>query len=230
MRDIPSTPVSDEGFGKPDPKPIDNTASSNGTPSYHDHHQVDSEHDTSNQPHYHLTCQQFIPVHHGMSQPPPGPHAGPYNMAPMANALPSAFQPGQHPPNNQQRYNSANSPPMVQQLGQFVRQGYYMQQPHMAQYYGGQMSQASNIQPMVPRQNMQYYPNHMMMGHPQSTYFYPLQHQYSPSAHPSANHIMGGPDVNGHSGMNGTYNASQPAEVDAIRTTPSKDVQGRHLK
>lgn len=119
-------------------------------------------------------------------------HGGsrPYNMAPMANALPQVqYRPGQYPVGHQQqRYNHPASPPMMPQMPygpsagamnmNMGHQGYYVQQqPHMVQYYAG--GQSPSQMQMPPRQGMAYYPQQMMMGQPQAGFYYPQPTQYS---------------------------------------------------
>lgn len=124
-------------------------------------------------------------------------HGGsrPYNMAPMANALPQIqYRPGQYPVAHQQRYNHPASPPMMPQMpyghsagGMSMgmgHQGYYVQQqPPMMQYYAG--TQSPSQMQLPPRQNMAYYPQQMMMGQPQAGFYYPQPTQY-----PSPNQSM----------------------------------------
>ena len=118
---------------------------------------------------------------------------GAYNMMHMANALPQVpYRNAHYPSNGQQRYNPTTSPhmmPQMPQLSQYgpshsmpmVNQGYYGQPPpHMPQYYGnGQMSTTHAQSSMSPRQNVPYYPNHMVMGHSQPQYYYPHAAQYA---------------------------------------------------
>ena len=137
---------------------------------------------------------------------------GPYNMAPLANSLPQSSFRGNHYPNGpQHRYNAAASPPMVPQMPQQMshygpspsmsmpNQAYYGQQPpQMAQYYpGGQMPSAQAQSPIHPRQNMGYYPNQMMMGHPQAGYYYPPATQYAAPPQGVSSAMMSGQYLSG---------------------------------
>lgn len=85
--------------------------------------------------------------------------------------------------------------------------------------------QQPSMQATGPRQNMPYYPNQMMMNHPQSAYGYQLAHQYPPT-HPGANSMLPGPYMNGSNGMNGIYNNGQSTEAGDNRSLPSNDAQG----
>lgn len=137
---------------------------------------------------------------------------GAYNMSPMANALPqNPYQGSQYPTGASQRFNPTASPPVMPQVAQMAQygpsptmsvanQGYYPQQPHMHQYYGGQMSptQASNAMP--PRQNMGFYPGQMMMGH-----YYPPGAQYGTQAQGMPPSMMQGQYIPGS-----PTNASDP--------------------
>lgn len=124
---------------------------------------------------------------------------GPYNMAPMSNALPQAAYRGSHYHHgHQQRYNSTASPPMLPQIPQHMppygpshsmpmaNQPYYAQQaPQMHQYYpNGQMSPTQAQSTISSRQSMGFYPNQMMMGHAPAAYYYPQHPQYATTNQP----------------------------------------------
>lgn len=117
-------------------------------------------------------------------------HQGPYDMTPMTNALPPAvgYRPGQFPQGGH-RYLPTTSPQMVQQMPQMppyggpppmaVNQGFYVHQAQMSPYYGGgHMPPCQGPPPMPPRQNVAYYPNRMMMNHPQSAFYYAQPNPY----------------------------------------------------
>lgn len=143
---------------------------------------------------------------------------GSYNMGHMGNSLPQAgFRPGQYPHVSPQRYNTGNSPSIMTQVPYagnpsmpMTGQGYYVQQPHIAQYYVGQLSQGQTTSSIPPRQNMSYYSNQMIMNHPQSGYYYTPAPQYQASGHPLPNQLMGG----------GQYTSQTPLANDP-RAAPS---------
>lgn len=140
-----------------------------------------------------------------MTQSSADGRSGPYNMGSMSNSLPQVgYRPGQYPHASPQRYNTGSSPSMMQQMPQYTGhptmpmagQGYYIQQPQMAQYYSGQLSPTPAAASMPSRQNMSYYPNQMMMNHPQSAYYYPPAPQYPASGHHLSNPLMAGQFAN----------------------------------
>jgi hypothetical protein len=131
------------------------------------------------------TSQYAFAAQLDMSQPSPVSRTGPYNMAPMANALPPAppYRTAGYAHGSHQRY-STTSPPMMPQMPQYMHmanQAPYIQHPSPSMPYyggGGQMSPTQSQTPIAPRQNMAFYPNPMMMNHPQQTYYYPHAPQY----------------------------------------------------
>lgn len=128
------------------------------------------------------------------ASPQPGNpgHPGAYNMASMADALPPVqYRIGQYHHGNNQRYNPTTSSPMMQQMQQMspygpspgmnmAAQAYYVQQqPQMPPFYGGnQLSPAQPHSSMLPRQNIAYYPNQILMNQPAQGYYYPQPSQY----------------------------------------------------
>ncbi|KAL7944754.1 YT521-B-like domain-containing protein [Trichoderma barbatum] len=118
---------------------------------------------------------------------------GPYNMTPLANALPlDNYHHGQYQRGLQPRYIAGLSPPMVHHMPPIpqytgpspipmVPQGYYVPQAqHIPPYYGGAhlpVNQASTG--MLHRHNVAYYPAPITMGHPPTQYYY---HQATPYA------------------------------------------------
>ncbi|KAL9575065.1 hypothetical protein ACKAV7_000745 [Fusarium commune] len=208
MGDIASAQVPDVGALDQDTAKTVNTTTSGDPMPLQDEPGTVQGHEFSSHTQEHPTVSQHaFSTQFDMSQPSLGPRPGPYNMAPMANALPTmGFRPGQYPQNTHQRMNPAGSPPMMQHMSQFPGhpplpvpgQGYYLQ-PQVAPYYGNQMHQAQAANMMSQRHSMAYYPNQMMMGSQQSPYYYPPGPQYQPAAHPvpngvvSGHHAAGGP-------------------------------------
>ncbi|KAM0564020.1 hypothetical protein ACHAPJ_000228 [Fusarium lateritium] len=222
MGDIASAQVSDVGtLEQGNPRSV-NIVTSGGPSSSQDKPRTVPEHELSPQSQQHpIVSQHAFATQFDMSQPPSGPRPGPYNMAPMTNALPPmAFRPGQYPQTTQQRLNPAGSPPMIQQVSQFpshpsvpvAGQGYYIQ-PQVAPYYGNQMPQAQAATAMAQRQNMAYFPNQMMMAPQQSPYYYPHAPQYQPSAHPIPNGMVPGHYPGGSSTANDPRTMTQPTEL-----------------
>ncbi|KAF5674053.1 hypothetical protein FHETE_3113 [Fusarium heterosporum] len=239
MGDIDSTQVSDVGTLEHDNAKTVNIVTSSAFVSSQREPRITQESDFPPHSQQHPTsAQHAFATQFDMSRPPSGPRPGPYNMAPMVNALPPmGYRPGQYPQPTQQRMNPAGSPPMMQHMSQFpghpgvpvTGQGYYMS-PHVAPYYGNQMSQAQVTTAMAQRQNMAYYPNQMMMGTQQSAYYYPPAPQYQPSVHPLPNGA-----VNGHyhgipSALHDPRTISQPAELVGVAQQPVKHGQGRNRK
>lgn len=163
-----------------------------------------------------------------MAASPPVGRPGPYNMGNMANALPQpSFRPGQYPQGAQQRYNPA-SPSMMHQMPQMpqyaghppmpmANQAYYIQQPQMPPYYGaGQLSttQTQTQSPISARQPMAFYPNPMMMNHPQSAYYYPQANQYPGQAQTIPNM------------MHGQFMAASPTTTDPRMMSQSSENGG----
>ncbi|KAF5017188.1 hypothetical protein F66182_10910 [Fusarium sp. NRRL 66182] len=227
MGDISSAQVSGlETLEQETPKTVNIVTSGGPSSSQHEPRTV-PDHDLSPQSQQHPIIQ-----HHAftsqldMSQHPPGPRPGPYNMAPMVNALPPmAFRPGQYPQPTQQRLNHAGSPPMMQQMPQFsghpsvpvACQGYYLQ-PQMGHYYGNHMAQ---------RQNMAYFPNQMMMGPQHSAYYYPPTSQYQPTTHQLQNSMVTGHYAGTNPATNDPRVMTQPVELGGIHPQPFKQGQGR---
>ncbi|KAF6814558.1 YT521-B-like splicing factor [Colletotrichum sojae] len=144
--------------------------------------------------------QQYGPSQHAFSsqldmaqQTPPG-RLGTFNMGGMASALPPAamrhnpyVHGGQPQHQQQQRFSPATSSPsmMSQMPPQYAGQAampmgnphYYLpQHPQMSHYYTSQLSPTQQ----QARPNMGYYPNQMVMNHPQNSHI-PQGYYYSPS-------------------------------------------------
>ncbi|PCD22625.1 hypothetical protein FGRA07_03995 [Fusarium graminearum] len=236
MGDIASTQAPSMGALQQDTPKVVNTAAPSGPPPTQGKPETSHEHDLPPLPQqHHNASQHAFAAQFDMSQLPSGPRPGPYNMAPVANALPSmGFRSGQYPPNNQQRMNPAGSPPMMQHMSQFpghpsmsvAGQGYYLQ-PQMPPYYGNQMPQGQAANAMVQRQNMAYYPNQMMMGPQQSTYYYPPGPQYQAHTQPVPNGIIPGHYPGGGSMPNEPRIMPQQAEYGVVHPQPYKQGQGR---
>ena len=144
------------------------------------------------------------------SPPPPYVAAGVYDMAQMAGALPAlGYRPGQYPQASQ-RYNPAALPTMVPQMAQMPtfgamgKQGYYLHQPHMPQFYGvGPVPVAQAQHGMPPRQAMPCYPNQIMLNHPQAAYYYHHVTQYPSQPQEVPGSMMPGQYMTGsHAGPN----------------------------
>ncbi|RGP79076.1 hypothetical protein FLONG3_2758 [Fusarium longipes] len=228
MGDIASAQAPSMGALQQDTANVVNTAAPSGLSPAHGKAEVNHEHEVPPPSQQHAASQHAFATQFDMSQPHLGPRSGPYNMASMANALPSmGFRPGQYPPTTQQRMNPAGSPPMMQNMSQFpghpaipvAGQGYYLQ-PQMAPYYGNQMPQAQ-------RQNMGYYPNQMMMGPQQSTYYYPPGPQYQAPTQPLPNGMVSGHYVGGGPMPNEPTVMPQRSEYGAFHPQPFKQGQGR---
>ncbi|KAI8725002.1 YTH domain-containing protein [Fusarium sp. LHS14.1] len=240
MGDISSAQASDVGALDKDTPKVGDPGISTSPPPSHDESRAFHEHDPSFQPQqYPITSQHAFTAQFDMSQPPTGHRPGPYNMGPMGNALPPVnYRPGQYPHGTQQRYNPTSSPPMMQQMPQFsghpsmpvAAQGYYLQQPQMAQYYGSQMPQAQPGSTMAPRQNITYYPSQMIMSPQQSAYYYAPAPQYQPAAHPVPNGMVAGHYMNGNPGNNDPRTMIQSAETGGGHPQPPKQGQGRARK
>lgn len=236
MGDIASAQVPDVGALDQDTAKTVSTTTSDDPMALQDEPRTVQGHEFPSHTQEHPTVSQHaFSTQFDMSQPSPGPRPGPYNMAPMANALPTmGFRPGQYPQNTHQRMNPAGSPPMMQHMSQFPGhpplpvpgQGYYLQ-PQVAPYYGNQMHQAQAANMMSQRHSMAYYPNQMMMGSQQSPYYYPPGPQYQPAAHPvpngvaSGHHAAGGPTTSDPRAM------AQTTDFGGIHPQGLKQGQGR---
>ncbi|RBR04121.1 uncharacterized protein FIESC28_11627 [Fusarium coffeatum] len=236
MGDIASAQVSDSvAFQQETTKVVDTVATGGHLPSQGES-ETAQDHELSPRSQQHSAASQnAFATQFDMSQPPSGPRPGPYNMAPMANALPPmGFRPGQYPPTTQQRMNPAGSPPIMQHMSQFpghpavpvAGQGYYLQ-PQMAPYYGNQMPQAQATPAMVQRQNMAYFPNQMMMSPQQSTYYYPPGPQYQAPAQPLPNGGVPGHYPGGGAMPNEPRIMPQQADYGVVHPQPFKQGQGR---
>jgi hypothetical protein len=236
MGDMASAQVPDVGALEQDTAKIVNTTTSGGPMPPQDESRTIQGHKFSPQTQEHPTVSQHaFSAQFDMSQPLSGPRPGPYNMAPMANALPTmGFRPGQYPQNTHQRMNPAGSPPMMQHMSQFpghpplqvAGQSYYLQ-PQVAPYYGNQMQQAQAANMMSQRQSMAFYPNQMMMGSQQSAYYYPPGPQYQPAAHPVPNGAVSGHHAGGGSTTGDPRAMAQTADFGGIHPQGLKQGQGR---
>jgi hypothetical protein len=145
-----------------------------------------------------------------MAQPQIPARPGPYNMAPLANALPQPPHRQAHVNSSQMRYNpSGASPSMHGQaqpmhqyngqgaMGQVPNQAYYMQQqpPQMSPYYSSPISPSQPQSSMSPRTNlpnMPYYGNQLMgnqQPHSSMGYYYPQMasfHSHAQGPHTQA--------------------------------------------
>ncbi|KXH34081.1 hypothetical protein CSAL01_04424 [Colletotrichum salicis] len=164
----------------------------------------------------HPQHQQYGPPQHAfssqldMAQQPAAGRPGNFNMNNMANALPQSnmrhghYVPGGQPQHQQQRFSPATSSPsmmpqMPQMAPQYPGQGampmgnpqYYMPQHHQMQhYYTNQLSPTQQ----QARPNMGYYPNQMVMNHPQHNQI-PQGYYYPPAGHYSQNQALHNPMV-----------------------------------
>lgn len=182
------------------------------------------------------TLQHAFTAQLDMAQPPVDGRSGPYNMGSMANSLPQiGFRPPGYPHATQQRYNAGASPSMMPQMPQYIGhpsmpmagQSYYVQQPQMTQYYSGQLSPTQPTSSMSPRQNMAYYPNQMMVNHPQSTYYYTTApQQYPASTHTLTNTMMAGQYPSQSPVSHDPRALSHPMDHTRIHRSPAKQGQG----
>jgi hypothetical protein len=141
--------------------------------------------------------------------PSPPPSAGrqaPFNMAPMANALPHAgYRHGHYPHQGiQQRYHSTPSSAAMHQMSQMSpfagppmpmpNQDYYLQQPPMPPFYGaGQLGSTQGQSNVSPRPPVPYYTNQVMMNHPPAGYYYAPTPQYNVQPQPISTNMMPSP-------------------------------------
>lgn len=133
---------------------------------------------------------------------PPNRHS-PYNMTPLASALPQDnYHHGQYQRGVQPRYTAGLSPPMAQHMPPIpqytgpsqmpmVHQGYYVQPAqHISPYYGGgglPVNQVSSA--MLQRQNVAYYSTPLAMGQPITQYYYHQAAPY-PIQYPNVQHVV----------------------------------------
>ncbi|KAJ3945610.1 uncharacterized protein N0V96_003946 [Colletotrichum fioriniae] len=167
----------------------------------------------------HPQHQQYGPPQHAfssqldMAQQPAAGRPGNFNMTNMANALPQSnmrhghYVPGGQSQHQQQRFSPAtSSPSMMPQMPQMAPQypgqaampmgnpQYYMPQHHQMQhYYTNQLSPTQQ----QARPNMGYYPNQMVMNHPQHNQI-PQGYYYPPAGHYSQNQALHNPMVSAH--------------------------------
>ncbi|KAF5963893.1 hypothetical protein FBULB1_13104 [Fusarium bulbicola] len=236
MGDIASAQVPDVGALDQDTAKTINTTASGDPMPHQDEPRTIQGHEFSSHSQEHPTVSQHaFSAQFDMSQPSSGPRPGPYNMAPMANTLPTmGFRPGQYPQNVHQRMNPTGSPPMMQHMSQFPGHpplpvpghGYYIQ-PQVAPYYGNQMQQAQAANMISQRHNMAYYPNQMVVGSQQSPYYYPPGPQYQPAAHPAPNGLLTGHHAAGGPTTSDPRAMAQTADLSGIHPQGLKQGQGR---
>ncbi|KKP00998.1 hypothetical protein THAR02_06901 [Trichoderma harzianum] len=128
---------------------------------------------------------------------------GPYNMTPLASALPQDnYHHGQYQRGVQPRYTTGLSPPMAQHMPPIpqytgpsqmpmVHQGYYVQPAqHISPYYGGGGLPVNQVgSAMLQRQNVAYYSTPLAMGQPITQYYYHQAAPY-PIQFPSVQHVV----------------------------------------
>ncbi|OHF01087.1 hypothetical protein CORC01_03654 [Colletotrichum orchidophilum] len=167
----------------------------------------------------HPQHQQYGPPQHAfssqldMAQQPAAGRPGAFNMSNIANTLPQSnmrpvhYGPGGQPQHQQQRFSPAtSSPSMMPQMPQMPHMApqypgqaampmgnpqYYMPQHHQMQhYYTNQLSPTQQ----QARPNMGYYPNQMVMNHPQHNHI-PQGYYYPPAGHYAQNQSLQNPMV-----------------------------------
>ncbi|GKT63638.1 YT521-B-like splicing factor [Colletotrichum tofieldiae] len=175
----------------------------------------------------HTQHQQYGPPQHAfssqldMAQQPATGRPGAFNMNGMANALPQAsmrhnpYAPGGQQQHQQQRFSPAtSSPSMMPQMPQMAPQypgqatmpmgnpHYYMpQHPQIQHYYANQLSPTQQ----QARPNMGYYPNQMVMNHPQNSHI-PQGYYYPPAGHYAHTQALQNPMVSAqYIGGNATH-------------------------
>ncbi|KAJ0168645.1 hypothetical protein CTA2_2929 [Colletotrichum tanaceti] len=182
------------------------------------------------------THQQYGPQQHAfssqldMAQQPTSGRPNAFNMNGMANALPQAnmrhnpYASGSQQQHHQQRFSPAtSSPSMIPQMPQMAPQypsqaampmgnpHYYMpQHPQMQHYYANQLSPAQQH----ARPNMGYYPNQMVMSHPQNSHI-PQGYYYHSAGHYAQNQGLQNPMVSAQY-MGGNPTHSDPRVVPQI--------------
>ncbi|KFA74814.1 hypothetical protein S40288_03484 [Stachybotrys chartarum IBT 40288] len=134
-----------------------------------------------------------------VAAPPPGERSGPYNMVPMAAALPQAGYRHEHySPAGQHRMNPSASASMIHHMSPYAGPApmpisghtYYPQQQHMNQYYNTtQHPSTHSLVAGPPRSTMGYY--QAVTNHPQPGYYYPHAPQYPSSVQPVVPAIHG---------------------------------------
>ncbi|TIC93820.1 Zinc finger CCCH domain-containing protein 45 [Colletotrichum higginsianum] len=182
------------------------------------------------------THQQYGPQQHAfssqldMAQQPASGRPNAFNMNGMANALPQAsmrqnlYASGSQQQHHQQRFSPAtSSPSMMPQMPQMAPQypgqaampmgtpHYYMSQhPQMQHYYANQLSPAQQH----ARPNIGYYPNQMVMSHPQNSHI-PQGYYYPSAGHYAQNQGLQNPMVSAQY-MGGNPTHSDPRVVPQI--------------
>ncbi|GJC99738.1 hypothetical protein ColKHC_08564 [Colletotrichum higginsianum] len=165
-----------------------------------------------------------------MAQQPASGRPNAFNMNGMANALPQAsmrqnlYASGSQQQHHQQRFSPAtSSPSMMPQMPQMAPQypgqaampmgtpHYYMSQhPQMQHYYANQLSPAQQH----ARPNIGYYPNQMVMSHPQNSHI-PQGYYYPSAGHYAQNQGLQNPMVSAQY-MGGNPTHSDPRVVPQI--------------
>ncbi|KAI9172110.1 Zinc finger CCCH domain-containing protein [Paramyrothecium foliicola] len=197
------------GAGQYDPKACDGVAGSDGIPSAGPDNQTAVPDIPSSQAQHQqpsLVPQGFSSQFDMIPSPPPTGRPGPYNMAPMVNALPQmGYRQNHYPQSVQQRYPSTASPSAMHQMPhmpQFpgpsmhmANQEYYVHPHHASPYYGtNQLPSTQAQQSMPPRPGMSYYPTPVMVNHPSTGYYYhhPPAAQYHGQPQPVHANMMAG--------------------------------------
>lgn len=150
---------------------------------------------------------------------------GPYDMAPIANSLPTVgYRTGQFPQGGQ-RYAPMTPPQMLQQVPHIPPYGGPPQIPmnqgfYIPQYWGGgPVSPCQAPPPMSARQTLGYYPNRMVVNHPQSALYYAQGNPYP-----------GQPPNLPMSTVHGHYPAGSHPNPDVRKPRSSVDGSGMPLK
>ncbi|KFA64185.1 hypothetical protein S40285_00873 [Stachybotrys chlorohalonatus IBT 40285] len=134
-----------------------------------------------------------------VAAPPSVERSGPYNMVPMASALPQdGYRHGHYSPAGQHRVNLSASASMIHHMSPYAGPApmpisghtYYPQQQHMNQYYNTtQHPSTHSLVAGPPRSTMGYY--QAVTNHPQPGYYYPHAPQYPSSVQPVVPAIHG---------------------------------------
>ncbi|OAQ99282.1 hypothetical protein LLEC1_02292 [Akanthomyces lecanii] len=140
---------------------------------------------------------------------PPISESGPFNMAPMASALPHGGYQHPPPPGGLRHYNQQTSPPVMQHMqhnpyashhpGSMMLPAYYFQQPQMHQYYPASGPPGHHgSHPMQGRSSSGYYPVPFVMDHPQSPGYYPQPPQFPDLGRQRPDYMMNRQNSQGH--------------------------------
>ncbi len=159
---------------------------------------------------------------------PPIGDSGPFNMAPMASALPHGGYQHPAPPGVYRQYSQQTSPPVMQHMphnpyaghhpASMMLPGYYMQQPQMHQYYAANGPPGHHApHSMQGRDNSGYYPVPFVMDHPQSPGYYPQPPQFPEPSRQRPDYMMNRQNSQGHIPHEGRNPPRRPSN----RTTRS---------